>query len=115
MMAGDRYLKRLHSFLSQYLTIRQLRTLGWFDFQSLDRPEVEDVIAVACEAFLYLSLTSEETWNGVTGVLTAVVAFLKEETNQLPLASQAQELKSLLEATPVDSDAIREWFQKVYH
>jgi|SRR5579871_2920160 len=109
----DRTLKALHPYLTRQLPRNRLFELGWYDFLNLDIPEANDEVAIARQAFVYLSII-ENKWNGVFGVLLAVVGYLTEKTGNKPSPQQVLNLKSLLEVSPVNLQGIEDWFDLVF-
>ncbi|KAL8814470.1 MAG: hypothetical protein Q9191_008547 [Dirinaria sp. TL-2023a] len=80
--------------------------MGWRDFRSADRPETADVVAMACEAFVYLSINEDGHWNGTVNVLTAI----KRQTAHASSSEDLRRLAALLRARPVSVDDFFEYF-----
>lgn len=115
MDESSRLCRQLHSFLARKLPVLWLRQHGWFDFLNIDRPQTDDPVQLACEAFLYLTVNINDDWNGVVSVLTAVVAFLKQTTLLTPSTAQLRQLRDLLQKQPLDQPSVHEWFHLAYH
>jgi hypothetical protein len=80
----------------------------------VDKPESDDVVEVASQAFLYLSINQGGNWNEVVDVLTAIISFLKKETDIMPRIERLQALKEILQQRPVLETEVRNWFDQVY-
>ena len=111
---GDRLAKALHPFLAQKASVQILKSLGWFDFLSNDRPETSDPIEMAATAFIYLSIEDDGTWNGQKQILTAVIAFLHTGTRKLPTTQDLADLKHILQSGPVNPGHVNDWFRLVF-
>ena|SRR5438132_794267 len=115
--AGDRLAKALHPFLASKMPVATLKALGWYDFLSNDRPETSDALVAATEAFIYLTIEDDGTWNGNKTVLTGVIAFLHHlhhRLGKMPTATALADLKKILESPPVDPQVLRQWFRQVF-
>ncbi len=109
-----RLLEQLAIELMQQFPSANLRTFGWFDFRAIDRPDTPVPTKFAADAFCYLSLDEDGTWRRNVGVLTAVLAFLKKFYPDGSSVHDLQQLKPILEATPVQQSALIAWFLAVY-
>lgn len=93
---------------------RRLIEMGWRDFRAADHPETVDVVIMACEAFLYLSLNDEGNWNQTTNVLAAIKAYLDGETGREADAFDLTRLAKILMTKPVRRSEVEDWFEAVY-
>jgi len=111
---ADRLAKALHPFLSSKIPMACLKSLGWFDFLSNDRPDTGDPIEMAAAAFLYLSVEADGSWSQQTAVLTGILAFLHTRTGKSPTSVDLLDFKSLLGLKPIQPKTIADWFERVY-
>ena len=115
----DRLVKQLHAYLGrsvaqEHVTWSWFREAGWFDFLRQDRPETDDPVEMACEAFVCLAMRDGGLARDPKPILAAVVAFLAQHTRIWPAADQLRELKAILDAEPCPPDEIRKWSRAVY-
>jgi len=111
---ADQLAKRLHPFLTAAISPAVLKSLGWFDFLTSDRPDTTDAVEMATNAFIYLSLEEDGSWNRQKAILSGIIAFLKTRVNKSPSPGDLLDLKSLLDRPPISNQAIRQWFDRVY-
>jgi hypothetical protein len=97
----DRSLKLIHDYLSTTCNPSRLRKLNWYSFLSFDHSNSSDIVTLACEAFMYLSITDQGHWNLDKDILTPILRFLKDYTERNVLERQLIELKELLMQKPV--------------
>ena len=92
---------------------KELRSLGWYDYIKIDIPESFTAVSLAADVLLYLSV-SPSGWNRHRGVLAGLLAFLESQSRILPTERQLLELATLLSSRPVNTDAVRKWFDRIY-
>jgi len=110
----DALLACLHLYLAEKVGTGMLRRLGWFDFRSLEPPDTNDPVVLAEEVLVYLCLQDVGRWNGVVGVITALLAFLEETVGTLPTSDQLHRLQAILDHDPVSRSDLHTWFDGVY-
>jgi hypothetical protein len=87
--------------------------LGWFEFVNEHCPVDGDAVVVAFEAFTFLFL-DEGIWIRHTAGLSAILAFLREQTGHSPTREQVTALKDILCAERVSESGLEDWFYGVF-
>ncbi len=111
---ADRLLKDLYVYLASEVRPSRLRQLGWFDFRNQDHPATTDAVTMAHAAFVYLSLNADGHWNQATDVLTAILAYLTEQTGYRSDETSLRKLAVLLQEKPVRSQPVQDWFVNIF-
>ncbi len=91
-----------------------LRARGWNDFRDTKRPETTDPVVMATEALIYTSIDDSGAWQHYVDLIKATNAYLKESTGIHPSETDLRALRGLLTTLPVDVDAVRNWFARLY-
>ena len=105
----------LHEACNRSRTRREPNPLigwGWRDFrvESEGRGRGEDAVHLAADAFVVLSFETGGAWRKATCVLQGVLAYLREEGFGTPSPEALRSLLALLQANPVDVEAVKAWF-----
>jgi len=91
-----------------------LRKSGLRDFISFDRPDTDDPVKVAADAFLCAAIDSRQEYVCDSRIIESCIAFLETEIQKAPTVEALHTLKALLDAHPADPAAIRQWFADTY-
>jgi hypothetical protein len=111
----DELAKDLYPYLAHHYRHGELVRLGWFDFVNDHCPTEDDAdaVVVAFEAFVFLFLDGG-VWNQHTAGLSAILAFLRDQTTKSPSTAQVGALRTILITPPVDESALEDWFYLVF-
>ena len=110
----DRLLKYLAIDLMQQFGAGDLNKFGWFQYREHDHPETLVSSELAADAFLYLSSDADGSWRRNPKVVTAVVAFMGRYYDRTVKQQDLMSLKKLIDARPLDRNAIKGWFYRIY-
>ena len=110
----DRLLKNLGIDLSEQLGAGDLRKMEWFQYRDHDHSSSLVSTEFAAHAFLYLGFDRDGNWSRNLKLLTALLAFMRRYHTVSTQASDLVKLKEIIEARPVDKQAVADWFRAIW-